>query len=99
MHSQIGSVNLDEVVRIERAARQAQAEMIFAAFSRLLDFVARAWKAHVARQQLESLDPRLLRDIGLTRFEIDAALDGRLVREAPSEAGNDNGHKGALNAA
>ncbi|MCW5732243.1 MAG: DUF1127 domain-containing protein [Alphaproteobacteria bacterium] len=99
MHSQIGSVSLEEVVRIERAARQAQAEMIFAAFAGLYSFLRRAWQDHVARQQLESLDPRLLRDIGLTRFDIDAALEGRVVREAPAAAGNDNGLKGALSAA
>jgi uncharacterized protein YjiS (DUF1127 family) len=65
----------NEALRLA-GARAHQAAML-APFHRLVDRVA-GWPARArARAELAAMDSRALRDLGLTRGEIDAAIDGR----------------------
>ncbi len=60
-----------------------------------------AWsEKRAASEELAQLDDRMLADLGLTRSDIDAAIDGRIHRQ-PLQAANENQGqaKAAANAA
>ena len=61
------------------------------AFSRLFSRITRHFTHRAAIARLRTLDDRALRDIGLTRCQIEAAVHGRMTAPRPREervAGN-----------
>ncbi len=84
-------LGLTDYVELERAARRLRAQALAAAltgmFRRLHAGIARrvtvALEQSRAKAELYALDDRTLRDMGLSRSAIPAAVAGTLTRPAP----------------
>ena len=84
--------------RVLKSAHAARSECLKSAFCLLVfalrrigTLVARAWRAHTARQrwqmeiaELQGFDEPMLRDIGITRFEVNTLFQGRPAVERSS---------------
>lgn len=84
-------------IEVEAQARRLRAETV-AKIAKTLFARFQAWRKHqLAVAELMGLDDAMLRDIGLNRSEISAAVNGKLYRPlaakvAQSDASNENGH-------
>lgn len=94
-------------IEVEAQARRLRAETVSALAKKALpvlkSLVARyqAWQKHQqAVAELRGLDDAMLRDIGLNRSEIEAAVDGKMYRPLAQKvsqtgASNENGQQKA----
>jgi uncharacterized protein YjiS (DUF1127 family) len=76
------SATLATIVRPQVTARPGAFSWLFSAG---WDGIARYFVRRAAIASLRKLDDRLLRDIGLERSQIEAAVDGFITRSRPSE--------------